>query len=118
MPFAKLSPQYTLYYLDENPSGKAAIFLFHGLGANSNSWQMQIPDLVHAGYRVVAPDAPGFGQSSNPLNKTSIVFTSNLFSGLIDHLGLRRVAVSGISMGGTHALQLALIILPGWKSWY
>ena len=108
MPFAKLTPQYTLYYLDENQSGKAAIFLFHGLGANSNSWQMQISDLVQAGYRVIAPDAPGFGQSSNPLNKTSIAFTSNLFSGLIDHLGLKRVIAAGISMGGTHALQLAL----------
>lgn len=108
MPFAKLTPEFTLYYLDENPAGKQAVFLFHGLGANSNSWQMQIPDLVQAGFRVIAPDAPGFGQSKNPHAKTKIQWTANLFSGLIDFLQLKRITAVGISMGGTHALQLAL----------
>ncbi len=108
MPFAKLSSEFTLYYLDENPAGKPAVFLFHGLGANNNSWQMQIPDLVQAGYRVVATDAPGFGQSPNPGAKTSVKLVANLFSGLVDHLGLTSIIVVGISMGGTHALQMAI----------
>lgn len=108
MPFAKLSPDYTLYYLDENPTGKQTIFLFHGLGANSNSWQMQIPDLIRAGYRVIAPDAPGFGNSRKHNGKTQIAFTANLFSGLMEFLGLSHVALAGLSMGGAHALQFAL----------
>lgn len=108
MPFAKLSPHHTLYYLDENPEGQPAILLLHGLGANSNSWLMQIPQLVQSGYRVVAPDAPGFGKSHNPGGKASPTFVVHLFSELIDQLGLQQVVAVGISMGGVHALQLAL----------
>lgn len=108
MPFAKLSSVNTLFYLDENPAGKPAIFLLHGLGANSNSWQMQIPDLVQAGFRVIAPDSPGFGQLTNPGAKTSPHFLANLYSGLVDHLGLKSIIATGISMGGTHALQMAI----------
>ena len=108
MPIATFLPHEKLFYLDENPLGKAVVFLFHGLGANSNSWAAQIPDLVKAGFRVIAPDAPGFGRSSNPYIKTQARQIAAVFADLADYLQIQSFIPIGISMGGTHALQLAL----------
>ena len=52
-----------LHYLDPNPSGSPAVLLLHGLGANGSSWTLQFDALIEAGFRPIAPDAPGFGES-------------------------------------------------------
>ena len=43
--------------------GNRRSFLLHGLGADGGSWALQIPALGEAGFRPIAPDAPGFGHS-------------------------------------------------------
>jgi 3-oxoadipate enol-lactonase len=108
MPIAAFLPHEKLFYLDKNPLGKPVVFLLHGLGADSHSWAAQIPDLVKAGFRVIAPDAPGFGQSSNPYIKTQARQIASVFADLADQLNIQSFIPVGISMGGTHALQLAL----------
>jgi 2-hydroxy-6-oxonona-2,4-dienedioate hydrolase len=40
-----------------------AIVLVHGLGASSDYWSANGPALAAAGFRVLAPDLPGFGAS-------------------------------------------------------
>jgi len=40
------------------------ILLIHGLGGSTYSWELTAPELVRAGYRVVAADLPVFGYSS------------------------------------------------------
>ena len=108
MPFAKLSSNQNIYYLDENPAGKPVVLLLHGLGADGNSWQLQIPDLVKAGFRVIVPDAPGFGRSIYNSGGSSITHTAKLYWELLDQLEIQSFIPVGISMGGAHALQLAL----------
>lgn len=108
MPTLEIFPGLTLNYLDLNPAGRSAVLLLHGLGVSSNSWQMQVPALVEAGYRVLAPDAPGFGQSSYPGKKNGIAEMAADFAGLLRALATGPVYVAGISMGGAHALQLVL----------
>jgi pimeloyl-ACP methyl ester carboxylesterase len=44
-------------------SDKCAIILIHGLGDEADSWRHLIPLLSGEGYRVLAPDLPGFGRS-------------------------------------------------------
>ena len=46
-----------------NPGGKPMLVLIHGLGDEADTWRHAFPLLVAAGYRVVAPDLPGFGRS-------------------------------------------------------
>ena len=41
-----------------------AIVLIHGLGDEADTWRHVIPLLADAGYRVIAPDLPGFGRSN------------------------------------------------------
>jgi len=101
-------PHFKIHYLDENPSGESIVLLLHGLGSNGSSWRLQIPALKAAGFRVIAPDARGFGQSGFPGGQITIEVMAQDFSHLIKSLQHNPVHVVGISMGGTHALQLAL----------
>jgi 3-oxoadipate enol-lactonase len=108
MPFLDLATGARLFYLDENPAAPQAVLLLHGLGANGNSWQLQTPALIGAGFRVIAPDTPGFGQSTYPGDGTSILKLTSPIAELLGRLQLGPTHVVGISMGGTQALQLAL----------
>jgi 3-oxoadipate enol-lactonase len=108
MPQLKLGPKNILYYIDENPSSNSAVLLLHGLGATSESWQMQIPFLVGNGYRVLAPDTRGFGRSTYPGGGQTVKKMADDIACFLEYLKLSNVHVVGISMGGTIALQLAL----------
>ena len=81
--------------------------LLHGLGAAAESWALQIPPLVSNGFRVIVPDARGFGKSSFP-GKTSIACMSKDYTALLDNLGIYALNLVGLSMGGAVALQFAL----------
>ena len=43
-----------------------AVFLLHGFPDSNALWRNLIPALVGAGYRVIAPDQRGFGESDAP----------------------------------------------------
>jgi pimeloyl-ACP methyl ester carboxylesterase len=43
-----------------------AVLLLHGWPDSADLWRMQVPALVEAGFRVVAPDLRGFGASDRP----------------------------------------------------
>jgi 3-oxoadipate enol-lactonase len=95
-----------LFYQDHNPGGHPAVLLIHGLGATSDSWKLQAPALAAAGYRVLAPDLPGFGKSPISVPVTVPRMASGLDQ-LLSSLNAAPAHVVGISMGGTVALQLA-----------
>jgi len=42
------------------------VLLLHGFPDSHAIWRYQIPALVAAGYRVIAPDLRGFGQTEMP----------------------------------------------------
>ena len=42
------------------------VLLVHGFPDSNSVWRNQIPALVEAGYRVIAPDLRGFGETSVP----------------------------------------------------
>src|SRR5918997_4146371 len=43
-----------------------AVLLLHGFPDSARLWRHQIPTLADAGFRVVAPDQRGFGDSDKP----------------------------------------------------
>jgi 3-oxoadipate enol-lactonase len=109
MPYAVLSPGLTIHYLDLNPNLERVILLLHGLGADGSSWRLQFPALTALGYRILAPDARGFGRSTYPPDSpASIQVAAGDFACLLERLMIRQVDLVGISMGGAHALALAL----------
>jgi 3-oxoadipate enol-lactonase len=107
MPSVPTAPDQTIFYREFNPTGKTVVLLLHGLGATGESWSYQVPDLEKAGFRVIAPDARGFGRSSYP-GITSVKEMAADMAALLERLKISQLHVVGISMGGTIALQLAL----------
>src|SRR5689334_10120935 len=88
-----------------------AILLCHGFPETSHSWHQQIPVLAAAGYRVVAPDLRGYGESSCPTS-TDVYTTFHLVGdlvGLLDALSIERAVIVGNDWGATVAWQMALM---------
>jgi pimeloyl-ACP methyl ester carboxylesterase len=108
MPEIHLPDGKSLHYLDLNPSSQRVVLLLHGLGATNESWLLQTQALIDAGYRAIAPDAPGFGGSSRLSGRITIAQMASPLVSLLSSLGLGSADVVGLSMGGTLALQLAL----------
>lgn len=78
------------------------VVLLHGGGVDSASlsWGGLGPRLAHAGYRVIAPDHPGYGHSAParlPVTQERLLAYVGEF---VDGLGLRSYAVGGLSLGG------------------
>lgn len=96
--------QLNLAYTDEG-SGPAVV-LIHGFPLCRAMWQAQIPALVDAGYRVVAPDLRGFGESEAPTAGYSIDVFADDVAALMSYLGIGRAVVGGMSMGGYVLLNL------------
>ena len=60
-------------------------------------------------WRVIAPDLPGFGQSEPPADagEPSLDALADSVAGLLEHLGISRVVLGGLSMGGYTAFVFA-----------
>ena len=108
MPYKSVNNEQKIYYLDENHQSEKIVLLLHGLGANSSSWSLQITDLVTSGFRVIAPDVPGFGQSPPSKRGQTPPIIATAIIELLKILGIRKTSVVGISMGGVLALQMVL----------
>lgn len=57
--------RHTSHYLSAGPETGTAIIFVHGWPELSRSWRHQIPVFAAEGYRTVAPDMRGYGESSN-----------------------------------------------------
>ncbi|VXB67049.1 Beta-ketoadipate enol-lactone hydrolase [Pseudomonas sp. 8AS] len=83
------------------------LLLVHGLGSSIRDWEYQLPALS-ARHRLIALDVRGHGRSGKPREAYSIPAFADDVAALIEHLGLERVHLVGISMGGMIAFQLAV----------
>ena len=74
------------YAVTDEGSGEP-VLLFHGFPDSARLWRHQIPALVNAGYRVLAPDLRGFGQSAKPAEESAYTLGSVLgdVTALLDH---------------------------------
>ena len=93
----------SLYY--ETLGKGAPVILIHGGFGDRRMWDPQFETLSQA-FRVVRYDHRGFGKSSAPAQAYSPV--ADLVK-LMDHLELKRANLVGNSMGGTLALDFALL---------
>ena len=83
------------------------LLLIHGLGSCVADWDPQI-EYFRQGYRVIAVDLRGHGQSSKPQDGYSIERFARDMAGLLDALETGPVHVAGLSLGGMVAFQLAV----------
>lgn len=85
------------------------VVLIHGGGVDSAmlSWREAIPFLAQ-NHRVYAPDLPGYGSTPFRKGTGSLDFYIPFLEVLLERLGLPRVNLAGISMGGSISLGYAL----------
>ncbi len=86
------------------------VLLVHGFPDDHTVWRHQIPALVAAGYRVIAPDTRGCGDSAIPLSTSDFKIEKLVADlvGLLDALGIRKVRLVGHDWGAVQAWHLAL----------
>lgn len=86
------------------------VLLIHGFPEFWYSWRHQIPALIAAGYRVVAPDMRGYNQSDAPSAVSSYALDTlaNDIDALITHLGEERAHVIGHDWGAIIAWHFAM----------
>ncbi|MFT5574749.1 MAG: pimeloyl-ACP methyl ester carboxylesterase [Bermanella sp.] len=85
------------------------VVLCHGFPHLWFSWHRQIPALAAAGYRVIAPDMRGMGQTEAPADASAYgvdSVTADLL-GLLDYLGIDRAVFAGLDFGAFAIYDLA-----------
>ena len=90
------------------------VLLLHGEPTWSYLWRKVIPPLVEAGFRCIAPDLPGFGQSDKPLDPAWYSYDNHTaaVASLLDDLDLYDVTLVMHDWGGPIGLRLAAIERP------
>jgi 3-oxoadipate enol-lactonase len=94
-----------LYY-ETTGQGEPLLFI-HGLGSSTRDWERQVAFFSRR-YEVITFDVRGHGKSDKPPGPYSVRLFAADTAALIKSLGIDRVHVVGISMGGMIALQLAI----------
>jgi pimeloyl-ACP methyl ester carboxylesterase len=99
-----------LSLLEEGDAGAPLVVLCHGFPELAFSWRHQLPALASAGWRVVAPDMRGFGDSSAPaaVEAYDIVELCGDMTALLDELGAREAVFVGHDWGANVVWQLAV----------
>lgn len=90
----------------EESGAGSPVLLIHGFPLNRRMWQPQFAALAAAGHRVITPDLRGFGESDAPDTPYSMELFADDLIALLDHLGIDRAVVGGMSMGGYVLLNL------------
>jgi pimeloyl-ACP methyl ester carboxylesterase len=96
---------------EAGPDDGVPIVLCHGFPELAYSWRHQIPALAAAGYRVIAPDQRGYGDSSKPseVQAYDIHHLTADLTGLLDHYGIERAIFCGHDWGGLVVWQVPLL---------
>lgn len=95
-------------YREAGPRDAPAILLLHGFPTSSHMFRDLIPILAQ-GYRVVAPDLPGFGQTVVPAGYPhSFAALTDTVDGFATAIGLDRFAIYVFDYGAPVGLRLAL----------
>ena len=88
-----------LSFIDEGEG--PAVLLVHGFPDSCHVWRYQVPALVNAGYRVIAADNRGMGESGNPAGAEHYALSEIVADllAILDDCAIDRVAVVGHDWG-------------------
>jgi 3-oxoadipate enol-lactonase len=93
-------------YFEEAGQG-APVLLLHGLGSSCRDWELVSPALS-AYHRVIALEVRGHGRSDKPAGPYGVPLHARDVAAFCQRLGLDKVSIVGLSMGGMIAFELAV----------
>ena len=87
------------------------VILLHGIAASLYDWNRLMPDLAGCGYRALALDLPGHGESFKPTDPEAYqveTLYEHLEQWIVEQAGVQPHVLVGHSMGGYLSLLYAL----------
>lgn len=106
MPIAEVNGQ-RLRYEDTGGDGPPVVFS-HGFLMDHEMFAPQVTDLADI-YRVITWDQRGFGETGSDGRPFTYWDSARDLFGLLDHLGIERAVLAGMSQGGYLSLRAALL---------
>jgi pimeloyl-ACP methyl ester carboxylesterase len=98
-----------IHYQEAGDENASAIILIHGFISSNLIWSGVLLPLARFGFRVIAPDLPGYGYSDKPADaQYTIAEQAHAMIGLMDRLGIEKAIIAGASYGGAIAATMAL----------
>ncbi|AXK34076.1 alpha/beta fold hydrolase [Streptomyces armeniacus] len=93
----------------DGTEGLPPVVLVHGHPFNRGMWAPQAAALAADGHRVVTADLRGYGESEVVPGVTPLEVFARDTAALMDHLGLDRAVLGGLSMGGQIVMDFCRI---------
>src|SRR5438128_10665597 len=98
-----------IHYQEAGDEKAPPMILIHGFISSTLIWSEVFLRLADAGFRVIAPDLPGYGYSEKPREgEYTIESQARAVLGLMDRLGIEKAIIVGASYGGAIAAAMAL----------
>ncbi len=98
--------------IEAGPPDGEPVLCIHGVGGWAENWRETLAALAAAGYRAIAIDLPGFGESDRVDRARYFrgpdALYARIIPGVLDALGLRDAHVIGHSLGGAVAYMGAV----------
>jgi pimeloyl-ACP methyl ester carboxylesterase len=102
----------SVHYVEAGPAGGVPVVFLHGFPFSHAMWSEQVDLVARAGYRAIAYDLRGHGQSDVGDGQFTIEGHVDDLLALLDHLQVNKAVIVGLSMGGYVTLR-ALERAPG-----
>lgn len=99
---------HDIYFELHGEESAPPVVFINGLTQQTGLWKAHTDYLVERGYRVLLYDMVGQGKSSKPVLYQELDGHPPMLAGLLDHLGIERAYIAGISFGGAIVLKFAL----------
>lgn len=100
-----------IFYREAGPANAPTILLLHGFPSSSHMFRDLIPRLAER-YHVIAPDYPGFGNSSAPAPEAFAYDFANVTAVMdefVTMIGINRYALYMQDYGGPIGIRLAIL---------
>jgi pimeloyl-ACP methyl ester carboxylesterase len=99
-----------LAYLSAGPQGGPLVLWVHGFPANAYLWRRCLAPVAEAGYRSIASDLLGLGESAGPQSGDfSLRGQARLLDRLLEGWNVGDVRLVGMDVGGTVCLALSVL---------
>jgi pimeloyl-ACP methyl ester carboxylesterase len=98
-----------LHYQEAGDPNAPPMILIHGFAASNLVWSKVFLEFAEAGYRVIAPDLPGYGYSAKPRHLDyTIANQAEMVVRFLKQLEIDRAVFVGSSYGAAIAATIAL----------